>query len=264
MTRSLTKALAKMEAGPYALAVLRFRISFPLNYPCVPPLVVFNSDVFHPLVTPSTISTYATSSSELDKLTTTDQERLPPGGLSLRHGFPTWFKQNDQSSIPPLGEESPKSSLDTAVGSECDSDEHPNVVLRQVSKKEYTVPDHVAGNGFRISVNHIVVPSINDVLHYMKQIFEDESVLDIILLDEACNEGAWHAWKAYRAHMNVISRTGNQKDGQVSLSQGRNGMKSLSDWNWEGVWAKRVKAIIDVSISDPALFAGGDDDDPVS
>ena len=220
--------------------------------------------MFHPLVTPTTISSYVTSSLGSDTVTAADQERLPSGGLSLRHGFPKWFRHNDQSGMALLVEESPESSLDITVGSECDSDEHSTIVLHQTQKKESIAPNPLTGSGLQISVNGTAVPSVIDVLHYLKQSFEDESLVDSVMLDEACNEGAWHAWKAHREHKSVINRNSTQKDGQANLSQGKYGIKLLSEWNWEGVWAKRVKAIIDTSISDPALFVSGDNDDPVS
>lgn len=47
--------------------------------------------MFHPLLTPLTTQTYAPSSALGDASGAVDKERLPPGGFSLRHGFPQWF-----------------------------------------------------------------------------------------------------------------------------------------------------------------------------
>src|SRR3954468_18567199 len=87
-----------ISTGPYAPAVLRFQISFPATYPTLPPLVTFSTDVFHPLLTPLTTYTYTTGSSDTDTVSATDEERLPPGGFSLRHGFPQWFGRARRSA----------------------------------------------------------------------------------------------------------------------------------------------------------------------
>ncbi|KAJ7591066.1 ubiquitin-conjugating enzyme/RWD-like protein [Mycena floridula] len=41
-----------VHQGYYADAVLKFRLSFPANYPEQPPVVHFVNDVFHPLISP--------------------------------------------------------------------------------------------------------------------------------------------------------------------------------------------------------------------
>lgn len=62
-------------------------MSFPPNYPSQPPLVTFSTEMFHPLLTPLTTQTYASAQDG----NAVDEERLPPGGFSLRHGFPQWI-----------------------------------------------------------------------------------------------------------------------------------------------------------------------------
>ena len=42
--------LAYAQLGYYTDSILKFRMSFPTNYPERPPLVQFLTDVFHPLV----------------------------------------------------------------------------------------------------------------------------------------------------------------------------------------------------------------------
>lgn len=54
--------------------------------------------MFHPLLTPLTTYTYTTSGSSSDTISAADQERLPPGGFSLRHGFPHWFGPDRSSA----------------------------------------------------------------------------------------------------------------------------------------------------------------------
>ncbi|KAK4891899.1 hypothetical protein LTR27_009598 [Elasticomyces elasticus] len=79
--------------GPYASAVLRFQIDFPVDYPERPPVITFLCDVFHPLVTPWTTYTHTTRDTGADTVSSADEGRLPPGGLTLRHGFPEWHDE---------------------------------------------------------------------------------------------------------------------------------------------------------------------------
>ncbi|KAB2579035.1 putative ubiquitin-conjugating enzyme protein [Lasiodiplodia theobromae] len=97
-----------IRKGPYAPAILRVQISFPRAYPAVPPLVTLSTDIFHPLVTPLTTYTYTTGSASGETVSATDEERLPPGGFSLRHGFPQWFsrtRRSTKNSQPDAGDE---------------------------------------------------------------------------------------------------------------------------------------------------------------
>ncbi|KAF3767589.1 hypothetical protein M406DRAFT_61441 [Cryphonectria parasitica EP155] len=88
---SLWSGVIFVRKGPYATAILRFCISFPATYPALPPLVTFSTDIFHPLITPLSTYMYTTDIQEGGTVSATDDERLPPGGFSLRHGFPGWF-----------------------------------------------------------------------------------------------------------------------------------------------------------------------------
>jgi Ubiquitin-conjugating enzyme len=84
---SLWSGVLFVRKGPYAPSVLRFQLSFLSQFPVQPPLITFSSDIFHPLLTP--LTTYTASG--MDTVSASDQEILPPGGFSLRHGFPAWF-----------------------------------------------------------------------------------------------------------------------------------------------------------------------------
>ncbi len=104
-----------VRKGPYATAVLRFQISFPDTYPNLPPLVTFSTDMFHPLITPLTTYTYTTDIQDNGTVSATDEERLPPGGFSLRHGFPAWFGRASRSrqtsaQHPPRPDQTPPRS----------------------------------------------------------------------------------------------------------------------------------------------------------
>lgn len=87
-----------LSKGPYGKAILRFQISFPPSYPNLPPLVTFSTDMFHPLITPLTTYMYTTDIHDSGTVSATDDERLPPGGFSLRHGFPGWFGRGSRDS----------------------------------------------------------------------------------------------------------------------------------------------------------------------
>src|SRR5271168_3435100 len=87
------------RTGPYSPAFLRFQISFPPTYPSLPPLVTFSTDIFHPLITPLTTYMYSTDIHDSGTVSATDDERLPPGGFSLRDGFPGWFGRASKSTV---------------------------------------------------------------------------------------------------------------------------------------------------------------------
>ncbi|KAH6635323.1 hypothetical protein B0J18DRAFT_418514 [Chaetomium sp. MPI-SDFR-AT-0129] len=87
-----------VRRGPYAPAILRFHISFPDTYPSLPPLVTFSTDMFHPLLTPLTTYMYSTDVQDGGTASAFDEERLPPGGFSLRHGFAGWFGRGGRAA----------------------------------------------------------------------------------------------------------------------------------------------------------------------
>src|ERR1700761_791163 len=98
MTCHVRLTKTSCRPGPYATAILRFQISFPPTYPSLPPLVTFSTDIFHPLITPLTTYMYTTDIQDSGTVSATDAERLPPGGFSLRDGFPCWFGRGARRS----------------------------------------------------------------------------------------------------------------------------------------------------------------------
>jgi hypothetical protein len=242
--------------GPYAPAVLRFQISFPPNYPSLPPLVTFSTDVFHPLLTPLTTYTYTTGSSDTDTVSATDEERLPPGGFSLRHGFPQWFGRARRSAA------SSRDVSGSGLGTPAQS---------------YTpVPSSDVRDGAPapLDLSGIAAKpvSIVGVLDYIRSTFSEEQVLDSIAIEAAANPSAYHAWRAYRAsalQTQQSSPTSTTAESQGS-SQGRaTGGSTLvrnrrpGEWNWEGVWEDRVKKAVKASLSEAALFGGSAGEDIV-
>jgi len=87
----------------------------------------------------------------------------------------------------------------------------------------------------------------------VRSTFDDENILDSIPLEAAGNPGAWHAWRTHRKIPDVESAA------EAAGEEAQRGEKGTSvrahgQWNWEGVWEKRVQSGIDNSLSDPVLF----------
>ncbi|MCJ1390271.1 hypothetical protein MMC18_003129 [Xylographa bjoerkii] len=254
--------------GPYVPAILRFEVTFPAYYPRLPPLIVFKSDIFHPLVTPLTTYTYTASSSVSDAAAgTSDQERLPPGGFSLKHAFPDWFGQTTPSNSTPLSEGNLSTSFERRSEPDCDSDEHRNAEPTQNTRGAHDT-DSRAGKPQSLSQRR-EVPTMAAILHYMKSSFEDEKLLDSLPLESAVCSGAWHAWLAYRGKAEqdfLLVRQDELLETQVAQQEKPSMVpkpaKPVNHWNWDGVWMNRVRTCIEASISEPILYAN-DGDDPI-
>lgn len=94
--------------------------------------------------------------------------------------------------------------------------------------------------------------SVVKALAYLKSSFEESEILDDLPLEAAANPGAWHAWRSYRGLPKAASRAVSPaRDGARKRTGGQ---KQPGDWNWEGVFEKRVNSGIDTSISDAVLF----------
>lgn len=245
-----------VRKGPYAPAVLRFQVSFPSDYPFLPPIITFTSDIFHPLVAPLTTYTYTTGSSSSETVSATDEERLPPGGFSLRHGFPHWFGRSQ------------KSATSSATSSRNASNAHAGAANQRDDLYKPPPPEDLSSRGssprsesFRMSnvrtrPRHSIQPSrlikITEVLGYMKRAFDDETALDILPLEAAGNSGAWKAWRAYRRSNETGSKL---VDSVPSLHK-------QDEWSWDGVWEERVRKGIGSSIAESTVYggtSGGDD-----
>ncbi|KAF2493145.1 hypothetical protein BU16DRAFT_465541, partial [Lophium mytilinum] len=243
-----------VRKGPYSPAVLRFQISFPPTYPALPPLVTFSTDVFHPLLTPLTTYTYTTGSSETDTVSATDEERLPPGGFSLRHGFSHWFGRARRSAA------SSRNVSGSGVGTTSRSE------TPVVSESK---GDNAVAGGSSLSVAPRGGVPVAAILRYVQSTFSDEAILDSIPLEAAANPGAYHAWRTYRAealHSNITPPpTSPSAESHTSSvgSGGRSGdaagaarARRPGEWNWEGVWEERVRKAVRASLSEPVLYGG--------
>ena len=251
-----------VRKGPYCSAILRFQIIFPSRYPELAPLVTFNTDVFHPLVTPLTTYTYTTGSSAADPVSATDEERLPPGGLSMRHRFPQWFENGlVRSPLSPehFGAARLPNGQDRNKRSSWGSPS-PRPAAKSHSRKfqSFHIPPPKDEEESQPSELRY---SIVEVLRYIKQVFEDESYLDSVPLEGAGNPGAWHAWRAHRskslASAKAASRTNTPRKGVEVTGRAQQG----GGWNWDGVWADRAKKAIQASQSDGTLFGNVDSEE---
>lgn len=241
--------LYSLFTGPYAPAILRFQVSFPPSYPTLPPLVTFFTDVFHPLLTPLTTYTYTAGSSDADTVSATDDQRLPPGGFSLRHGFPHWFGRAPRFTL------SSREADGSAVGS-------PAQNVTPV-RAEFGSATADASGAARPSIQ----VSMPMVLDYIRSTFSEESVLDSIPLEAAANPSAYHAWRANRSPflqtqqsaLNIAQEASDKTPESPAL--GRN--RRPGEWNWEGVWEERVKKAVNASLSESTLFGAGAGEDIV-
>ena len=211
-----------VRQGPYASAILRFELAFPIKYPEIGPMVTFSTEIFHPLLVP--LTTYTFDSGALDPNTTfssSETERLAPGSFNLREGFPRWYPRstrNDDRSAR-------SSSTGTSFATEAAKD-----------KEKDDVEQHLQA-----------------VLEYMRRAFEDVEFLDNLSLKAAVNTNAWHAWRAHRGLPKLGSRStspASAESGRTPQSPGR----MPGDWNWDGVWESRARNGTEESTSDALLF----------
>ncbi|KAI0132521.1 ubiquitin-conjugating enzyme/RWD-like protein [Xylariales sp. AK1849] len=243
--------------GPYAAAVLRFQISFPDTYPRLPPLVTFSTDMFHPLITPLTTYMYTTDIQDNGTVSATDAERLPPGGFSLRHGFPTWFGRQTRNRAESRQTSAQQQSTQTPP-------RQPAASLS--SGGTPSSKNSAAGDspGFADTKGKDI--STYEVLRYVRSTFDDENVLDSLPLEAAGNPGAWHAWRTHRQAGGKVLLDANNSNAMATTSESapapKGAVRKPGEWNWEGVWEERVKKGVAASLSEPVLYGGvgaGDD-----
>ncbi|KAF8454447.1 hypothetical protein BDZ91DRAFT_561025 [Kalaharituber pfeilii] len=211
-----------VRKGPYASAILKFTVLFPTSYPTHPPIITFLSDVYHPLVVPSTLPpgntnhTFpnAPSSGKSQKLIPAAQlnynqniSNLPAGSFTLKHGFPTWYSSSPRTTSSSGSKKLP-----------------PNPPLTPI------VP---SAAGSTVSPPQEKEKSILQVLHYLKSVFSYESVLDDIPTHLAANLGAWRAWRSFRD----AGKEGGKEEGKL-------------------VWQEKVSACVLASQNDAVLYGG--------
>ncbi|KAI1418789.1 ubiquitin-conjugating enzyme/RWD-like protein [Xylaria sp. FL1777] len=255
---SLWSGVFFVRDGPYAPAVMRFQISFPDSYPKLPPLVTFSTDMFHPLITPLSTYMYSTDVQDNGTVSATDEERLPPGGFSLRHGFPDWFgrrgrkaAQGRQSSGDQTGRQTPHRPPPPADQSSGGTPSSRNSAMGQSPGFFEKKKDEI---------------SIFAILLYIRSTFDDEDVLDTIPLEAAGNPGAWHAWRTHRIDKGkefASPPTSAEATTTVTSSTRKGSARNPGEWNWEGVWEERVKKGISTCLSESVMFGGASAADDV-
>lgn len=238
------KKLTQVQ-GPYASAILRFQIVFPDDYPSLPPLITVSTDIFHPLLIPLTTYTFSHGVSDASAaVSSREEDRLPPGAFCMRNAFPSWFGPAQQIQVSPMN-----------VGNKSGRP-RPRSRSPEISSVDPNEPLKEWGD-----VN------IVQVLEYMKAAFEDPEILDNLPLECAGNQGAWHAWRAYRGLPKITSRSSSPVTGHSGV---RTSLKHPGEWNWDGVFEARVKNAVEASISDATLFGsasfrpGPSSNEPVS
>ena len=235
--------LLTSQQGPYASAVLRFGMDFPLAYPSRPPQITFTTDIFHPLVTPLTTSTGSIGITDVRHGNVTDQPRRSSGCFRLAHGFPGWVGESEQSTK----ELQPTTELAEPV---------------MIGRFTHSIPAPAA-----------------EVLRYVRSTFDSAEMLDSVPLAAAGNPSAWHAWQAYRRRSSSSTQpdsekvqdigsgedTGSSEDdeeqeipGRRKLAEGtstpaRTG-RSPAEWDWDGVWEERAGRSIRNSTTEAALY----------
>lgn len=220
--------------------------------------MLFSTDIFHPLVSPLTTHTYSTDVQDNGTVSAADEERLPPGGFSLRHGFPDWFGRGRRTEPGAR-----KASGETLASPGSDHTSAPLGSCSATSKKSSEAETVSYSKSGQPTV------SIYSILKYIRSTFDTPEVLDSVPLAAAGNPGAWHAWRTHRrksgklfgqqsypgqdapsgeAHVPLAS-----KDGDNSLSSASI-VRRPGDWNWDGVWEDRVKRGVSASLGEPVLY----------
>ena len=232
-------------------------------------MVTFSTDMFHPLITPLTTYMYTTDVQDGGTVSATDEERLPPGGFSLRHGFPDWFGRAGRRSRQVSAQSQTQTPQNTP----------PRAGRGSGSGKGAGTPgsaaSEVASEALAVNAGRKDV-STYEVLWYLRSTFDDEDVLNSVPLEAAGNPGAWHAWRTHQRRAGTASVNSGGGSGSgigagkaLPPEPGKGGdgtaVRRPGEWNWEGVWEERVKRGIVASLSEAVLYGGaGAADDVVS
>lgn len=198
-------------------------------------MITFLQDVFHPLVTPLTTYTHSTRERG-GTISAADEEKLPPGGLVLKEGFPEWF---------------------ASEAGKKDEAEQADSEGAEAAAATHDAPPHIA-----------------QVLQYLRLVFSAPEITDAVPLSSAANPSAWHAWRSHRAKVLGENRAQSpakslngdaSSDGSLSPRAAQpGGARRPGEWNWSGVWEDRVRKVIAASRAEGTLFGGGGTGDVVS
>lgn len=255
-----------MRNGIYAPAILRFRINFPNEYPEVPPVVVFETDIFHPLLLPLTTYSYVSNNTETSSKDSNVRNELllPPGGFSL-HGM--------RSQIEGQLCNDTMSHVET-------SNKQNNITLNNFADTELAISRNVAASDVSLPPSASQMSkkrpryAVAKVLYYIKVAFSSHDFLDSILVDDAVNPGAFFAWRSHRlstapddynrCQEKAKKSASSQSPTTTRTSKGDSPNVWSGQWNWDGVWKDRVHKAVQASIADSTLFGSASSDDFVS
>jgi len=214
--------------------------------------------MFHPLITPLTTYMYTTDIQDGGTVSATDEERLPPGGFSLRHGFPDWFGRATRRSRQVSSQSQTQTPLSTP----------PRPVGRSASAAGSTPGSAASSAASDALASHARRRDVStfEVLRYIRSTFDDEDVLDSVPLEAAGNPGAWHAWRTHRKQVASLGAvTGTATGAGIGAGKalppepgakggGVGAARKPGEWNWDGVWEERVKRGIATSLSEGVLY----------
>lgn len=179
---------------------------------------------------------YTTDIQDNGTVSATDEERLPPGGFSLRHGFPGWFGRGSRSRQTSSQTPTAAHNVQTPPRApRADGGISSNLSTPTPNSKSSSTP---GGSVPSFMQTRRRETSTYEVLRYILSTFNDAVVLDSVPLEAAGNPGAWHAWRTHR-------HPGGGPDA-----------RRPGEWNWEGVWEERVRKGIAASLSEPVLYGG--------
>ena len=256
----ISHSLLIVSAGPFASAILRFHVGIPSSLDR-PPAITFQTDVFHPLVTPVTAHSYTPGTLDTQLGKSRVDHQLAPGEMSLRPGFPLWYPGEEQSAGSGRGGRKTgtvlENTMSTALEESC---KHPVSADSQAVLLQNGALQNQGAEKF----------DMVKVLEYVQSAFQDEGFLDSLPIDMAVDTGAWKAWQAHRGinkptpeppniSGNASSPLIHQRTGSVVRARTK-APKTPGEWSWEGVWVDRVARNVDASISKPVLYGGHEDD----
>lgn len=208
-------------------------------YPSQPPLVTFSTDIFHPLVSPLSNYTFSADAQANGAVSASTDERLPPGGFSLRHGFPGWFTRRAPTAANPP--QTPPRATSSAASTP---------QSRPTPAGETPAYMRAGEEG----------ASAYDLLEYIRSAFADEEVLDAVGVEASGDPGAWYAWRTHRRAAGKEFGDGGVEEEREVAPVGHPG-----SWDWDGVWEDRVTKGIAASLSEAVIYGGaGGADDVVS
>ncbi|KAI9674235.1 MAG: hypothetical protein M1817_002053 [Caeruleum heppii] len=219
-----------VRQGPYAQAILRFRLTFPPTFPDQVPIITFTTDIFHPLLTPLTTRTYMTAVTlDGDPFRTSEDERMTPGGFSLRHGFPEHHQGLCREPTP---------------------SKHQLTVYEILSYVRSAFEDE----SLLDSVSLEAAGDPGAWRAWRSHRLRTKPVVSRPVIDN-------DAWSEPSDDSDDVDVTGSVVTDGRRVAPSTAEVRRPGEWNWEGVWEERVKKGIQASLAEPVLYGSlaGDD-----